>query len=151
MQSSLDSNKTTVIFLEVLLTSAPRNPALPLGLCIPYPPLCTGQASCPFTFKQHLPLPNTGQGSGASRKPVLGVPGPSKAAWHSLVLWSQPLFIQAKPGSWHSAMLRTSFQGVARLVRHKALYRSPCLLPRVHLASAFGSSTESLVSSQAAR
>jgi hypothetical protein len=87
----------------------------------------------------------------ARRKPVLGVPGPSKAAWHSLVLWSQPLFIQAKPGSWHSAMLRTSFQGVARLVRHKALYRSPCLLPRVHLASAFGSSTESLVSSQAAR
>ncbi|XP_032752589.1 acyl-coenzyme A thioesterase THEM5 [Rattus rattus] len=42
-------------------------------------------------------------------------------------------------------MMRTGFQGVARLVHHKALYRSPHTLPRLHLASAFGSSTDSLV------
>ncbi|OBS76130.1 hypothetical protein A6R68_17421 [Neotoma lepida] len=42
-------------------------------------------------------------------------------------------------------MMRTGFQRVARLIHHKALPRTPHLLPRLHQASAFGSSTDSLV------
>ncbi|XP_040608219.1 acyl-coenzyme A thioesterase THEM5 isoform X2 [Mesocricetus auratus] len=42
-------------------------------------------------------------------------------------------------------MMRTGFQRVARLAHHKALPGNPHLLPRLHQASAFGSSTHSLV------
>ncbi|XP_036046875.1 acyl-coenzyme A thioesterase THEM5 [Onychomys torridus] len=42
-------------------------------------------------------------------------------------------------------MMRIGFQRVARLVHHKVLLRTPHLLPGLHQASAFGSSTDSLV------
>ncbi|XP_059120857.1 acyl-coenzyme A thioesterase THEM5 [Peromyscus eremicus] len=42
-------------------------------------------------------------------------------------------------------MMRTGFQRVARLSHHKALPRTPHLLPGLNQASAFGSSTDSLV------
>uniref|UniRef100_A0A8D2AML1 Thioesterase superfamily member 5 n=1 Tax=Sciurus vulgaris TaxID=55149 RepID=A0A8D2AML1_SCIVU len=43
-------------------------------------------------------------------------------------------------------MMRRSFQVAARLGHHKALLRTPCVLPKLGSASAFGSSTNSLVS-----
>ncbi|XP_037670556.1 acyl-coenzyme A thioesterase THEM5 isoform X3 [Choloepus didactylus] len=50
------------------------------------------------------------------------------------------------PGPSHSAMLRRGFQAAARLGYHRVLPGGRCILPRLNPASAFGSSTDSLVS-----
>ncbi|KAI5930601.1 Acyl-coenzyme A thioesterase THEM5 [Manis javanica] len=45
-----------------------------------------------------------------------------------------------------SAMIRRGFQAAARLGHHRAFPGAPCILPRLSPASAFGSSTDSLIS-----
>ncbi|XP_019655289.1 acyl-coenzyme A thioesterase THEM5 isoform X2 [Ailuropoda melanoleuca] len=69
---------------------------------------------------------------------------PESAPLLCCFLKSPPAVLPAQPQS--SAMLKRGFQVAGRLSQHRVLPGVPRVLPRLNLTSAFGSSTDSLVS-----